>query len=400
MTELGVKSALSKEGWSLSEKGYDACTSACAEKKTPPGLFTSLHEVALNQDLRAIGSKCLSDTIPRGVPQEVQSPVILQVQKIINIASPSCQQNEGGTRLLKLQLTDGYIYCNALEIKHTPQLNLSVPPGTKLKITSNVMARNGFLLLTPSVVKVLGGHVEHMVEKWKASKIITQRGKVARGEGPPAFVPFSEVTSKRQHTTKSSDQPKGKQTTKPTPLSQKQAQQEYETRPSFKATKETAVQPKIHQSKGSTLSHKQAGDRQQQQYDKPRPYHDKEYHDRQPQHNHGGGKSQGRFQHHFGNHERPHQHERYHGKPPRDRPHNPQYTRTTKDNSHGQPLSDFLPTTFHSGEEYFPPLSHSKVPSQPQHGMKNEPHKPMLAWDAPQGPITGGSVPFSAKQMK
>ena len=33
---------------SLSEKGYDACTSACAEKKTPPGLFTSLHEVALN----------------------------------------------------------------------------------------------------------------------------------------------------------------------------------------------------------------------------------------------------------------------------------------------------------------------------------------------------------------
>ena len=117
----------------------------------------------------------------------MQSPVILQVQKITNIASPSCQQNEGGTRLLKLQLTDGYIYCNALEIKHTPQLklvrlyllylmfsvlsSLSVPPGTKLKITSNVMARNGFLLLTPSVVKVLGGHVEHMVEKWKASKV-------------------------------------------------------------------------------------------------------------------------------------------------------------------------------------------------------------------------------------
>ena len=47
----------------------------------------------------------------------------------------------------------------------------SMPPGTKLKITSDVIARNGFLLLTPSVVKVLGGHVDHMVEKWKASKV-------------------------------------------------------------------------------------------------------------------------------------------------------------------------------------------------------------------------------------
>lgn len=51
--------------------------------------------------------------------------------------------------------------------------SLSIPPGTKLKITSDVMARNGFLLLMPTVVKVLGGHVEHMVEKWKASKVST-----------------------------------------------------------------------------------------------------------------------------------------------------------------------------------------------------------------------------------
>lgn len=106
-------------------------------------------------------------------------------------------------------------------------------------------------------------------------------------------------------------------------------------------------------------------------------------------------KSQGKSQYHFEKHERQHQHEHHHRKPPRE-----QYKRTIKDNSHRQPLSDFLPTTFHSGEEYFPPLSHSKVPFHPPHGMKSEPHKPMLAWDAPQGPHTGGGVPFSAKQMK
>ena len=49
--------------------------------------------------------------------------------------------------------------------------SLSMPPGTKIKITSDVIARNGFLLLTSAVVKVLGGHVDHMVEKWKASKV-------------------------------------------------------------------------------------------------------------------------------------------------------------------------------------------------------------------------------------
>ena len=120
--------------------------------------------------------------------------MILQIQKVTNIAVPSYQQHDGsggGIRLLKLQLTDGHTYCNALELKHAPQLklenfsmvkkrimmigfcclSLSITPGTKLKITSDVMARNGFLLLTPAVVKVLGGHVEHMVEKWKASKV-------------------------------------------------------------------------------------------------------------------------------------------------------------------------------------------------------------------------------------
>jgi len=185
----------------------------------------------------------------------------------------------------------------------------------------------------------------------------------------------------------------------PAPLSQKKPQQETEKRPSSKS-KETAAQPdKTHQARGST--HRQTGNKQQQ-YDKPQSCHDKEHHERQPQysHMHSSSRSQGKSWHYFDQHERPQQQER-NGKPSRDRPqHNHQYKKITKDNSQRQPLSDFLPTTFHSGEEYFPPLSHSKVPSHPQHGMKNELQKPMLAWNAPQGPNTGGGIPFSAKQMK
>ena len=58
---------------------------------------------------------------------QVKGPLILQIQKITNIAVPSYHQHDGsggGSRLLKLQLTDGHIYCNALELKHTPQLKL------------------------------------------------------------------------------------------------------------------------------------------------------------------------------------------------------------------------------------------------------------------------------------
>lgn len=58
---------------------------------------------------------------------QVKAPLILQIQKVTNIAVPSYHQHDGhggGARLLKLQLTDGYTYCNALELKHTPQLKL------------------------------------------------------------------------------------------------------------------------------------------------------------------------------------------------------------------------------------------------------------------------------------
>ena len=56
----------------------------------------------------------------------MKAPLILQIQKVSNIAVPSYQDDGsgGGVRLLKLQLTDGHTYCNALELKHTPQLKL------------------------------------------------------------------------------------------------------------------------------------------------------------------------------------------------------------------------------------------------------------------------------------
>ena len=64
----------------------------------------------------------------------MKAPLILQMQKVNNIGVPSYHQHdgsEGGTRLLKLQLTDGHLYCNALELKHTPQLKLDFFMGIR-----------------------------------------------------------------------------------------------------------------------------------------------------------------------------------------------------------------------------------------------------------------------------
>jgi len=278
-----------------------------------------------------------------------------------------------------------------------------MPPGTKLKITSNVMARNGFLLLTPAVVKILGGHVDHMVEKWKASKvcytllyiwggktdnflfekvvIAERRGNV--GDGPPAFKPFSEATDKRQYSAKHVEQHKNNVS-------------------ASQPSKKHSDQPKHDDVK--TLS---------KQMDKPtthRHHLDKAFDKEMTSHRQTGDKP---HQHHQGKPSQ--QHDRFHSRPFRgqsskQRTHNPnphyrQSKGHTYDKSQKQPLSDVLPVTFSSNEEHFPALSQPTSHPQPHFATADNkryqsPHKLITAWDSQSSntSTTGGSVPFSAKR--
>lgn len=67
-------------------------------------------------DLRSIGEpvlpKCPSHKIER-------SPMVLQIQKIKNVAVPSAKQghHSSSKRLLRLELTDGHAYISAAEIE-------------------------------------------------------------------------------------------------------------------------------------------------------------------------------------------------------------------------------------------------------------------------------------------
>jgi len=49
--------------------------------------------------------------------------------------------------------------------------SLNTPPGTKVKLHGTVQVKNGFLLLDDSKISVLGGEVDHMVEKWELQRV-------------------------------------------------------------------------------------------------------------------------------------------------------------------------------------------------------------------------------------
>ena len=49
--------------------------------------------------------------------------------------------------------------------------SLNTPPGTKVKLSGAVDVKNGFLLLNDSNTTVLGGEVEHLIEKWELQRV-------------------------------------------------------------------------------------------------------------------------------------------------------------------------------------------------------------------------------------
>lgn len=49
--------------------------------------------------------------------------------------------------------------------------SLNTPPGTKVKLLGTVQVKNGILLLDDSKISVLGGEVDHMIEKWELQRV-------------------------------------------------------------------------------------------------------------------------------------------------------------------------------------------------------------------------------------
>lgn len=126
--------------------------------------------------------------IPNGTVPPGQ--YMVQVQRIADITQPSKFQEdfEGGKwRLLIVELATGDQKFKALEFEPVKFLGVHLAPGTKLLLISTskwpLRIQNGHLLLVPDAVQVLGGHVEKLVESWKASKDVLENRLLWRTEG-------------------------------------------------------------------------------------------------------------------------------------------------------------------------------------------------------------------------
>ncbi|XP_048197226.1 tudor domain-containing protein 3 isoform X4 [Perognathus longimembris pacificus] len=96
--------------------------------------------------------------------------------------------------MLRLQMTDGHTSCTAVEFSYMPKISLNTPPGTKIKLSGIVDIKNGFLLLNDSNTTVLGGEVEHLIDKWELQRSLSKhnRSNIGTEGGPPPFVPFGQ----------------------------------------------------------------------------------------------------------------------------------------------------------------------------------------------------------------
>lgn len=61
---------------------------------------------------------------------------MLQIMKIRNVAA-SKMNEDGPTRLLKFQLTDGQTLHTAVEVETIPMLSINTPPGTKVRTSQH-----------------------------------------------------------------------------------------------------------------------------------------------------------------------------------------------------------------------------------------------------------------------
>ena len=51
-------------------------------------------------------------------------------------------------------------------------ISTHTPPGTKVYLHGPIKIKSSLLILNPKTCEVLGGNVEHLIQKWKQSKVI------------------------------------------------------------------------------------------------------------------------------------------------------------------------------------------------------------------------------------
>ncbi|XP_075544454.1 tudor domain-containing protein 3-like [Dermacentor variabilis] len=187
---MGLPEELKDRGWFLSAEGLEECIESLENPK-PEDVIRK----AVNFDLADIGEGGLPEDVSRNKVDSITGPVVVQIQKIRNVAAPkSNPESDHSPRLLRLHLYDGTSYCSAIQWGRWNNISLSTPPGSKILLKSEpIPVVNGFLLLAEHNFKFLGGNVAHLIEKWELAKNLSHHKRTAGEEGgAPPWVPFGQ----------------------------------------------------------------------------------------------------------------------------------------------------------------------------------------------------------------
>ncbi|KAG1692609.1 Tudor domain-containing protein 3 [Nymphon striatum] len=154
----------------------------------------------LDVDLKEYGAKCLPTELARGKLDKFDGNVVLQISHIRNVSQPKYLEKELSSgscksQMLRVHMTDGTNSCYGLTLSNVTNLSSDVPPGTKIYLKpTKISVRQGFILLDNNVCKVLGGKVQHLLQKWELSRNAVNSAKKRSGgedgNRPPPWVAF------------------------------------------------------------------------------------------------------------------------------------------------------------------------------------------------------------------
>ena len=131
-----------------------------------------ISKILLNSDIRRFKS-LITGILPSDIntiqAQKISGPFFLQIIKVDNISQPTYNQHGdgGGSRMLRVTMTDSILKVTGVEYESLKKINLSTPPGTKVLLLGNIFVRNGKLLLNSQNIKILVGEVSDLIESWK-----------------------------------------------------------------------------------------------------------------------------------------------------------------------------------------------------------------------------------------
>merc|ERR1712131_421847 len=146
-----TKKDLEKDGWRISDEGFDYLIGQFDDEPT----YQDLNLLALDSDLRLFGESVISDKWP--------DKLVVQVQKVKNVSAPKINQYQQ-PKMILATITDGKTSAQMLEFERQSKLSVDTMPGTKILI-QNPKFIESYIAINNSI-RVLGGEVDKMIEKW------------------------------------------------------------------------------------------------------------------------------------------------------------------------------------------------------------------------------------------